>query len=282
VPVVYRRDNARTEVLVRLMGHMDQQPDQPAQPMPPRPGPQRPNPGQEAAKKSPAMNLFKERKGYANYYFNEQQRDKLLAAFRGKYGDFAGLTGPWQASGTFDANERKGPMALAIAENAEGSTDARLGLSVEYVIKGLPAGTAREFQVPEGSGGLLTALYEYRRLLAVGAKGFEGDFSHGGTEPFYPLPPDGKPVTEGWQKLRVDCDVLRTKHGSVECKWYFDRKDDRLIGCEAFVLPDDDPCELTFSEYKPVGQGRQLPHRIDVRYGDKRFGHLLVSGYSLK
>jgi hypothetical protein len=53
-----------------------------------------------------------------------------------------------------------------------------------------------------------------------------------------------------------------------------------LIGCEAHVTKDDDPCELYFSVYKPV-DGRMLPHRIDVRYGDKKYGHLTVTKYTL-
>lgn len=282
LPLTYRRENTRKEILVRLMGNLDAQPEQPTQPMPPRPGQPRPgpDPGKEKAKKSPAMKLYKEKKGFANFYFNEQERDRLLAAFKA-HGDFAGLTGPWVIAGTFDANERKGPLALTIAEGADGQTEAKLRLSVEYALRPLQTDISdRDLQVPEGSGGLLAALYHYRRLLALGPAGFEGGFTHGGTEPFYPPPPDGKPV-EDWAKRRVDCDVLRTKHGPVECKWYFNRKDHLLIGAEAFVLRDDDPCELTFSDYRPV-EGRKLPHRIDVRYGDKRYGHLVFDRFDLK
>ena len=31
---------------------------------------------------------------------------------------------------------------------------------------------------------------------------------------------------------------------------------------------DEDPCEVYLSDYQAV-DGRQLPHRIEVRYGDK-------------
>lgn len=73
---------------------------------------------------------------------------------------------------------------------------------------------------PPGSGGLMTALYQYRRLLTLGPGGFEGGFTHGGNEPFYPPLADGSKPEE-WNQLRVDCEVLLTEHGAVQTKWYF-------------------------------------------------------------
>jgi S1-C subfamily serine protease len=280
LPVAYRRENQpRKDVLVRLMGNMDTPVEQPMPPMPRPSGPQRPDPGKEKAKKSPAQKLFKEKKGFANYYFNELQQQKLLAAFR-KHGDFSDLIGPWSAVGTFDANERKGDMAFSVAEKPDGQTVAKIKLNVEDELRPLEDGvTTAELQLPQNSGGLLTALYQFRRLLTLGRGGFEGGFDHGGQEPWYPMPTDGKTV-EDLAKLRVDCDVLRTKHAAVECKWYFSQKDHLLVGCEAHVTKDDDPCELYFSDFK-AADGRSLPHRIDVRYGDKKYGHLTVTKYTL-
>jgi S1-C subfamily serine protease len=279
LPISFRREGGtRKDTLVRLMGNMDTPVEQPMQPMPRPQGPQRPDPAKEKAKKSPAMKLFKEKKGFANYHFNETQQKKLWTAFQ-KHGDFTGLTGPWAAAGTFDANERKGDLAFSVTDSADGPV-AKIKLNVEDELRPLTEKSgAAEQQVPQGSGGLLAALYQYRRLLTAGPGGFEGGFDHGGFEPWYAFPTDGKPV-ESLAKLRVDCDVLRTKHAAVECKWYFSKKDHTLLGCEAHVTKDDDPCELYFSEYKPV-DGRILPHRIDVRYGDKKYGNLVVTKYTL-
>ena len=247
----------------------------------PRPGPQRPDPGKEKAKKSPAMKLYAEKKGFANYHFNEVEQKKLWAAFA-KHGDFSGLTGPWSAAGAFEANERKGDLAFSVAEGPDGQTVAKIKLNVEDELRPLQDGvTTPELQVPQNSGGLLTVLYQYRRLLTLGRDGFEGGFDHGGSEPWYPYPADGRPV-EDLAKLRVDCDVLRTKHAAVECKWYFDKKDHALVGCEAHVTKDDDPCEVYFSDYKPAGDGRTLPHRLEVRWGDRRYAVMTIRKYDLK
>jgi hypothetical protein len=148
--------------------------------------------------------------------------------------------------------------------------------SVEFAIEPLrPGQDPQELRVPKDSGGLLMALYQYRRLLAYGAKGFEGRFSHGGNEPFYPLPTDGAAPTS-LAALRVDTEILQTEHAATPCKWYFSNTDHTLLGGEISVVPDEDPCELYFSDYRNI-DGRNLPQRIEVRYGDNRFGVLHVT-----
>jgi hypothetical protein len=53
-----------------------------------------------------------------------------------------------------------------------------------------------------------------------------------------------------------------------------------LLGVETYITRDGDPCELYFSDYRDV-EGRKLPHRIEVRYGDKRYAILTISKYNL-
>lgn len=69
LPLVLRRENVRKEVLIRLMPNMDVAVNpnvDPEKKEPPKPkGPADPNAAK--AKKSPAMKLFKEKKGFANY-----------------------------------------------------------------------------------------------------------------------------------------------------------------------------------------------------------------------
>lgn len=278
LPLSYRRDNTRKETLVRLMGNMDTpvESNQPKPQRPPQPG--GPDPTQDKAKRSPAMKLFKAKKGYANWYFNEIEQKRLLTAFH-KHGDFSNLTGAWTLEGTFNANDRKGPLALTISDGSDGTTDAKLMMNVPFAIK-MPTAERLQLQLPDNSGGLLAALTHYRRLLILGEKGFSQEFSHGGTEPVYPSPTDGRPV-EDWSKLRVDCEVIRANYAGIEGKWYFDKRDAKLIAAEVQVLRDEDPCELYFSDYKPW-DGRLLPHRIDIRWGDRNYGSLTFTKFDLK
>jgi serine protease Do len=285
VPLTYRRGNTRKEILVRLMGNLDTAAERPADrpptPRPPTPpGVPRPEDPRQRAKESPAAKLLDEgKKGFANYHFNKLRQEQLLAAFR-QAGDFSGLTGDWVATGTVELADRKGEMKLTWT-NAGELDEVKLARGgIEDAVAPLrPNQTLGELQLPQGSGGLLVALYQYRRLLTEGPKGFEGGFTHGGHEPFYPPPADGK-TPESLKDLRVDCEVLRTKHGAFEAKWYFDLKDRRLLGVESWVTHEDDPCELYFGDYRPV-DGRLLPHRIEVRHGDKRYGLLTLNTYQL-
>ncbi|MGL6094688.1 MAG: S1C family serine protease [Fimbriiglobus sp.] len=287
LPLKYRRNNDTREVLVRLMGSIDtvaggdDEEKGKKKPAPGKPPAEKPDPNKERAKKSPAAKLFVEKKGFANYYFNTLEQDRLLAAFQ-KHGDFTGLTGPWAIDGTIELADRKGPVKVVISDAADGFTEVKIARNgVEDDVKPLkPDQPLGALQQPQGSGGLLVALYQYRRLLTLGRAGFEGGFSHGGHEPWYPPRADGTPPPGGLKDLRVDSEVLKTKHAAFESKWYFSLADGKLLGCEAYSASDEDPCELYFGDYRPV-DGRLLPHRIDVVNGSKRYAVLTPTTYTL-
>ncbi len=298
VPLVYRRDNTKYEILARLMGVQRQEIEEgrprPQVPRPPRPGrpqpgeppqPGRPQPPPPPSADSPATKLYEPKDGFANYYFNRLERDRLLAAFR-QHGTFTGATGTWIVEADFQTKQTKLDGRVVIVEEPErdGKTShtlARLILGgIKYELDPLKSEqNIRNLKDPPGSGGLAMALYQYRRLLSLGEKGFEGTFSHGGHEPFYPPPADGKPP-RSLADLRVDSEVLRTEHAAIPSKWYFSLKDQTLLGFEVTVDKDDDPCEVYLSDYRKV-DGRLLPHRIEVRHGNGYFGTLLVRRYEL-
>jgi serine protease Do len=96
VPLVYRREGERKEILVRLMGvqrgviNENGRPSPP--PMPPSKGPRPPVP---AGPPSPAAKFYKEKEGFVNYYFNEEAQKRVLADLA-RLGDFSKLTGDWK------------------------------------------------------------------------------------------------------------------------------------------------------------------------------------------
>jgi S1-C subfamily serine protease len=279
VPVAYRRNNDRFEALVRLMGSLPAAKNPDANPTGGG-GPPVPKKGPPPGMSSPAAKLYKEKKGYANYFFNEKERDRLAAAAK-KHGDFTSVGGTWTAEGTYELAERKGDLRFEVTEGRgdDPSPLVKLKLNIEQQLEPLKKQELRDLQEPLGSGGLMMALYHYHRFLTVGGKGFEGEFSHAGAEPFYPRPADGG-TPKSWAAARVDAEVIRTKHGAVECKWYFSKADATLLGFETFPARDEDPCEVSLFDYKPV-DGKMLPHRIEVRRGDKRYAMLAVTKYTL-
>ena len=73
-----------------------------------------------------------------------------------------------------------------------------------------------------------------------------------------------------------DPEVLRTKLAGVPAKWYFSMKDATLMGFEVTADTDDDPCEVYLSDYAKE-DGRMLPRKIEVRFGDKQYVPLDVA-----
>jgi S1-C subfamily serine protease len=299
VPIVYKHENEKKqvekrEVLVRLMGVQRQelggQPGAPPpQPRPrPRPGPS-PGPTPPAGP-SPASKLYEAKAGFANFYFNKQEQQRLLAAFH-KHGDFSKATGDWGVRTTGMLFAGVGPRGKRVVADFtiknKGAHDGE-GDLVQAIVDGLDFSleplnveekpvTRRE---PPESGGLLMALHQYRQLLVYGPKGFASGFSHGGNEPFYPPGPPQSKVD--YLKSRVDTEVLRTRHAGVDGKWYFSTQKDetagRLLGFEIYMDRDEDPCEVYLSDYKDV-EGGKLPHRIEIHHGDKTYANLVVNAW---
>jgi S1-C subfamily serine protease len=286
VPMKYRHENETKETLVRLMGVMRKEVPEPNKPQgAPQPAPAGPGPLPAHIAK-----LYEGRTGYGNYYFNKQERDRVLKAFTAKCGNFAGLTGAWTIAGKGEVKGGKDTeveFLIAEEKDKDGKTETTVhfsklpGLKGLYVLQPLKQGnTQDDLENPPGSGGVMVALMQYRQLLALGAKGFPGDgFFHGGWEPFYPATDNPKP---DYAKLRVDCDVIGTRLANVPAKWYFSKKDGTLLGAEVHLLErEKDPCELYFSDYKKVGE-RSLPHTIEVRYGKERYALLNVTKFEVK
>jgi S1-C subfamily serine protease len=286
VPLTVRRNNATQEMLVRLMGNQAAVIEKKGGDAPPPKGPQPKGPAPKLPKaEGETAKMYEAKKGYSNWYFNVQEQNRLLEAFKKAHGDFAAVPGKWVMDGKFEMADRNGAMRTEVAPGADGAA-IKMKLNIETTLRPLQQTDVAVQQEPIGSGGLMMAMYHWHRFLTVGAKGFEGLFAHGGYEPCYPMPLTG-PAKKSLADLRVDCEVMNTKHGSVNCKWYFSRKDATLLGFETFIdkdakeTEDRDPCEVYFHDYKDVG-GRKLPHTMEVRFRDKRYAVLTVSGYTLE
>jgi S1-C subfamily serine protease len=278
MPLKYRHDNETRETLVRLMGVIRKEINDPSKPNGPGPQPivAAPPPPPAAVAK-----MYEAKPGFANFYFNKQERDRLLKTFASTSGNFKGLTGAWTIKGEGKVKDAASTVEFKISEekDKDGKVETTVrygkgGVDNLYVLQPLKTGLSQEeLETPPGSGGLLVALMHYRQMLALAEKGFPGDgFWHGGVEPFYP---DGK--------TRVDCEVLCTKLGAVPAKWYFSKKDATLQGGEvSLVEREKDPCELYFTDYKKDAGGRLLPQKIEVRYGKDRFAQINVTTFEVK
>jgi S1-C subfamily serine protease len=280
LPLTYRHENKRQETLVRLMGVQQKEPEE-DKPMGPGPMPMRPAPA--PIPDGPAKKMYKPQKGFVNYYFNELNQKRVWEAFE-KLGKFGDLKGEWVIQGDLQLKTNKTDFQVWIGDHKgdDGTVNTQIKLHItnvdDFALEPLRQPKKDELIAPNGSGGLLMALFHYHLLLREGPGGFK-TAAHGGMEPFYPYPVDGT-TPKDLMDLRVDTEVLRTEYASVPVKWYFSKSDQKLLGFEVFIEPNTDPCEVYLSDYR-AEDGRQMPHRLEVRNGDKQFCVMTLKSFKL-
>ena len=269
VPLSYRRDGKVVDMHVRLAGvhagdeliSQVQRPKQPAPPQPPKKGDDVPK-DDEAPKEQPRIPIqlpqtpgkpavpeeiakfYKERSGFANYYFNELNRDRVWNALTGN-GGFEDVAGAWLLDGVLANGDR---VAIALDEKlaAMSAPGNQTAVNVDNLILG-------DQLQPDGSGGLLVALHLWQRMLTAGPIKY-GDVYYLGTAP----------LVEHEDLV----DVLFSTYKDVEARFMFDPQSGRLLAMEMYPDLDVDACEVRFADYRDVG-GRALPHRLEVRFGDQ-------------
>ena len=212
------------------------------------------------AKKPPLPEIvkkhFEEKRGFANYYFNRLHRDRIWKAWVAK-GDFAPLNKSWMLEGPLmhggnfrlDMNDGGISMKLPRSETQwKGSDELGADLS------------------PDGSGGLFAALHLWRRLAVLGPDKF-GQVEYLGAVPL---------------AGRADLvDALLGVYGGVQCRFYFDTAEGTLLAMEMAPSDEVDPCEIYFSEYREH-EGRLLPRRIEVRWGNDPFAVFTCETYQFE
>ena len=278
VPLAYRRRGERYDVQVRLAGvHgaqelIDKVSGKPSiEPPAPKPKPSekpkdgRPDPApipilqpEKVKKEAPAVvkEHYDARRGYANYYYNRLNRDRVWQTLSGR-GDFKTLNGEWVLSGRL---QEPGDTQFQISDKLVACTlpGGKSSISVEDSLV--------DAAEPTASGGLLAALYLWRRLLVAGPEEF-GSVEYYGTVPLV------------GQAGFVD--VIIGKFGGVECNFLIDSTSGHLLVVELYLHEDDDPCELHFADYRET-DGREVARTMLVRYGDNVFGLFTFTEVSLK
>lgn len=284
VPLSYRRDGKRCDIHVRLASLHGQEElfektigHQSAEPMPePKPDddpkgkhrdlkkskgkpkkamPKKANDDSEMPIPEVVKKHFVERRGYANYYFNTLNQERVWNAWMARLnagqpsgfasGDVWTLTGQTQQGNPcqFQLNDVGGNLKLTATEIAWTAGDE-----------------LRASLLPAQSGGLLPALYLWRRLAQDGL----GHFG----EVYY----EGEAPLMGRDEL---VDVLVGLHKGAECRFYFDPKSGELLALEMFPDDDSDPCEVYFGDYRTTADGT-WPGRIEVRHAGETFAVFAV------
>lgn len=258
LPLSYQRDGERFDINVRLMAlhrRAELGGGAPAQPEPDQPPEEREGDDEDAPPpltpphammEKPTLDIpeeykemFVEKNGFANYYFNNQAQERLLKAFAdwGEFQQAWALTG--KAVDELPVQFRIQPDAVA----------AKIGDAVS--LQPLDEDFVDE---PEGTGGLLAALYQFQQFL-IDPHDYFTEFHYLGSEP---LAATGERV-----------DVLYSTRGLVQCRWYFTKDaEPRFLGFDCFLEEDLDPCEVRVDQVESMGDVR-FPRQMTVSHQDK-------------
>ena len=266
VPLVYRREGKKEQIIVQLPAlHRKSELLQPAGPKaPPQPkrpdgrGPKSPDDPHSAEASLPKdellaeyKKLFVKKTGYANYYFNEQEQQRVLAGLK-PFAGWQNAPAKWVLSGKTADQDTFQIKLLPQALSAQFTKRA----------PGLQNLDGTDFlDEPPGSGGLLAALQQFKMLLTGGAAAFT-EMSYLGNQPL-----DGQ---------EVSVDVLVTRKSTVECRWYFRSSDGVLAGFDSSLGTDVDAAQIRFLDFQDV-QGRYFPSRFAVQYGNTDYGTFEVT-----
>lgn len=283
VPLAYRREGRTFTTVVRLASKHDpselvslvqKEAEDPSQPPGDEPKPGAPNPGDDKPSDKPQLpdlrkllgekpklpdaiaDRYIERRGFANYWYNQQAQDRLWAAWREFQGDADAdpLGYDWQVAGHVATGGE------FILQTGRLQSEIRLPLGVTGAVFRDDLTTQLS---PPGSGGLLLAIHLWQRMLDEGLRTF-GEVTYVGQLPYRG---GGQPA-----------DCLSCLYAGVELRLFFDDRTGALAALEAYASDDADPCEISFSDFRPV-EGRQLPHRWTVHHGDTEFVTLEIDEY---
>lgn len=286
LPLTYRHEQTRYDIMARLRGvHRQSElmperrpqpkvepegpgekpkygnPDEKPQEKDPRPKPSAPKqPAEQIPEKY--KDMFVRKAGFANYYFNELEQ-KRLKPLLDAWGDYKGEDGTWLISGESSDAEA---FTLTLAKKGLG-----LELNKEPFYQALDGSELKD--EPAGSGGFLVAMHHLKLLLTQGGEAFS-EYYYLGSEP---LDLTGQMV-----------DVIVTSLNGVETRWYFSRpvmEGDQIRFPSAFVgfscqlLEDLDECEVYFASIREFN-GRSFPGEMVIRVGGRQYLRLLTTSFN--
>jgi S1-C subfamily serine protease len=214
----------------------------------PRPVPKGRSPHKETEPPPEVQKLIKPKSGFANYYFNELNRDRVWKSFQSR-GDFSTAGGAWKLSGDWNGTDK---VDITLADDKstgnfpQGPTQLDASQDLDQQLG------------PPGSGGLLVALHLWRQMLVEGPEKF-GNVVYYGTAPF-----DGQ---------SDHADIMLATRNVADLRLTFNATGDQLLSLEMVADATEDGCELRFTDYRAVGD-RQLPHRVEIHHGDELVGQI--------
>lgn len=284
LPMVYRRDGQKQEILVELAAlHTDTElmefasggavrpAEKPGQPKPgqPKPG-EKPTPQESppeghsekpAEKLSPELKkLFQSKAGFTNYHFNQREQKRLIAHLASLSG-WRGATGLWKFAG----DDAKG-TSLSLILSPDGA-----GMQWGETPFLQPAAGANWIDEPPSSGGFLAAMLHWKWLLTEGPEAFS-EVYYLGTQPL-----DGQ-FGDALNTPLYDALVL-SKTGATMTVFF--REDGVIAGFDFKASRDQPTCNVRFSSWGTLG-AQPFPQVLKVSSSGRSFGEFTLKTFEQK
>ncbi|WP_145178201.1 S1C family serine protease [Rubripirellula lacrimiformis] len=288
VGIKYRSQGTNHDTLVRLASvhAQDELLEKMAGALPPPPPRQKPKPaegdedesehGEESdphggtadAIPDSVKRRLTQRKGYANYHFNEVQQNRFIESLRRQF--------PLAEDSDSERPESKSTNGEPDAWVIEGETDeadpkpVRIHVSADkmaLIVGDQTMQVASKSELYDGVSirsiaGILPALDGWRRMIAVGPGKF-GDTYYWGTMPL------------GGQRPLRDCVV--GIDGELELRWLNHPETQVVEAVEVFADRDQDPAELWV--VRDDSDPAAMPSVLDLRYGTESVLRVKVSSW---
>lgn len=242
IPLTYRRDEVKTDILVRMkplhtraeLMEISEKPTEKPEPpgKKPKPKPGEPENDHEHDEdesepvKNPYENMYVARRGFANYYFNQLEQERILKKVLSVRNEKM-VDKKW----TIELKNDKGEIWKIVLNNHAGALYVREQAAICLL------SDPQTYSEPQGSGGLLLSLLQFKLMLQNNRDSFS-EFYYWGTEPL-----DGK---DGM------VDVLTTAKGAVQAHWYFDPQSLDFKGVDSWASEFEDESTIRFDKWEVV------------------------------
>ena len=202
-----------------------------------------------------------ERKGYANYYFNEQQQELLFASLKENSPALSdGKKARWIITGETQSDPPV-PFRCVVSDDqmqwqiGDDSQSFKSRSDLYDVIN------------DRSAAAVLAAVDGLRRLLKQGTKKF-GETYYLGAMPL------------GGERPLRDC--LVGNDGELEIRWLTHPQTRKLECMEVFADRDLDPLEVWFDYDKASDNSGPRPHSLDLRYGTESILGLQITSWEIE
>lgn len=218
----------------------------------PKPPSRRPPPAKVPEIPAVVKEVFEERSGFANYWFNRQEQTRVAEACR-----------QWrvlhpQSTLVLHGSDQQGQEVYLRCNARQANYRSSRGEFFAEVDRTIDEGVS-----PPGSGGLLAAAAAWRQMLSLGYDGF-GEAYYFGELPFGPT--------------LAQHDMVSAVYQGANVYFYFDVESGDLVGLELYTADDLDPCIVYFSRFEEM-DGKRLPRHWEVHFGDEPYVAFEVDRY---